>query len=372
MAATASAAAQTPPAARLNGTYVLNTAKSDRPADVIRSAGDLPQDRQKELETLIGTKGTVAIEVRGTQVTLADGGAPVALTADGRTRPGTGPGSRTKVRATLAGGSLTVSVLEDARDVTTTFSADPRTDGLKVTRRVTTEYLTETLFTDSFYDRTDRTARFEGAAPSGAEEPAYSSNDPTDTQARTGRPEAASRRPGTYHVANGEILTGRLENDIITGVTQDNDRFRFTVIAPAQYKGAVISGYVTGVSRSGKVSGRPELTLNFETIRLTDGRTFDFAGFLVSVTDSEGRTVKVDAEGAAKGDSQAKETAKRSGIGAGLGAVLGAIIGGGKGAVIGAVIGGGAGAGSVAADGKEDLKLLKGTSVTVRASAPGR
>ena len=46
------------------------------------------------------------------------------------------------------------------------------------------------------------------------------------------------------------------------------------------------------------------------------GETYDFAGYLTSVTDQNGKTVKVDTEGAVKGDNQTKETAKRGGIGA--------------------------------------------------------
>ena len=77
------------------------------------------------------------------------------------------------------------------------------------------------------------------------------------------------------------------------------------------------------------------------------------------IKDQNGKPVKVDTEGTAKGDSQTKETAKRGGIGAGLGAVIGAVAGGGKGAAIGAIIGGGAGAGSVIAQGRDDIQLLK-------------
>jgi hypothetical protein len=145
-----------------------------------------------------------------------------------------------------------------------------------------------------------------------------------------------------------------------------------TVTAPSQYKGAVIEGYLSGIQRSGKVSGRSQVTFNFERIRLPNGRTYDFAGFLQSITDTNGKTIKVGTEGEAKGDSQTKETAKRGGIGAGIGAIIGAIAGGGKGAAIGAIIGGGAGAGSVIVTGKEELELKQGSTITVQASAPNK
>jgi hypothetical protein len=62
----------------------------------------------------------------------------------------------------------------------------------------------------------------------------------------------------------------------------------------------------------------------------------------------------------------------RGGVGAGVGAVIGAIAGGAKGAALGAIIGGGAGAGSVVAQGRDDLRLQKGSTVTIQASSPLR
>jgi hypothetical protein len=118
------------------------------------------------------------------------------------------------------------------------------------------------------------------------------------------------------------------------------------------------------------VTGRSNVTFNFERITLRNGQTYDFKGFLQGVKDAQGKDVKIDAEGAAKGDSQTRETAKRGGIGAGIGAVIGAIAGGVKGAAIGAIIGGGAGAGSVAIQGDGDLVLGKGSTITITASSP--
>jgi hypothetical protein len=145
-----------------------------------------------------------------------------------------------------------------------------------------------------------------------------------------------------------------------------------TVQSPNEYRGATVEGYISGLTRSGQVSGRSNVTFNFERITLRNGQTYDFAGFLQNVTDQNGKTVKVDAEGTAKGDNQTTETVKRGGIGAGLGALIGAIAGGGKGAAIGAIIGGSAGAGSVLVLGKEELELKQGSSITVQASSPLR
>ena len=52
--------------------------------------------------------------------------------------------------------------------------------------------------------------------------------------------------------------------------------------------------------------------------------------------------------------------------------LIGAIAGGGKGAAIGAIIGGGAGAGSVIYTGREDIKLMQGSTLTIQSSSPIR
>jgi hypothetical protein len=145
-----------------------------------------------------------------------------------------------------------------------------------------------------------------------------------------------------------------------------------TVESPSEFRGAIIEGYISGIARSGKVTGRSQLTFNFETIRTRDGKISNFAGFVEAIRTANGETVKVDNEGSAQGDNQGKTTATRGAIGAGVGAIIGAIAGGGKGAAIGAIIGGGAGAGSVYIEGRDDLNLASGSEITIRASAPNR
>ncbi len=143
-----------------------------------------------------------------------------------------------------------------------------------------------------------------------------------------------------------------------------------TVRSPSQYDGATIEGYVTNVNRSGRVTGRSEMTLNFDTIRLRNGRTYRFAGIVETVRTPSNETVRVDNEGAVREDDQTGRTIQRTAIGTAVGAIIGAIAGGGKGAAIGAVIGAGAGAGSVYVQGREDLELTTGTEFTIRASGP--
>jgi hypothetical protein len=112
------------------------------------------------------------------------------------------------------------------------------------------------------------------------------------------------------------------------------------------------------------------MTLNFDTIRLRNGRSYSFAGILESVTNAQGDTVKVDNEGSIRDDNQTTKTAERAAIGTAVGAIIGAIAGGGKGAAIGAIVGAGGGAGSVYVQGRDDLELTRGTQLFIRATGP--
>jgi hypothetical protein len=124
------------------------------------------------------------------------------------------------------------------------------------------------------------------------------------------------------------------------------------------------------VQRSGRITGRSQMTLNFDTIRLRNGRSYRFAGIVESIRTSGGDTVRVDNEGSVRDDNQTTKTAQRAAIGTAVGAIIGAIAGGGKGAAIGAIVGAGGGAGSVYVEGRNDLELTRGTQLTIRATGP--
>ena len=367
--------------AGLSGTYQLDVSKSEDTRDIIQNSGASTDAQRQDLESKLAAAEQLAIEVRGTQVTLASStAAPVSFTADGRTKTENAGGRTIRVRASLRGQELTISSIGGETDYTVTFTSLDGGRTMKVTRRITTDYMNQTVFAESFYNKIDSVARLDinrnPADSNNANLPDqtdgnYSSNDPNDTP-DSNYPTTTPARTGNFVVPNGTVITAVLENNVTTKASQNNDRFKLTVQAPAEFRGATIEGYLTGINRSGKVSGRSQITFNFERITLRTGETYEFAGYLQGVTDTNGKQVKIDTEGTAKGDSQTKETVKRGGIGAGLGAIIGAIAGGGKGAAIGAIIGGGAGAGSVVLQGKDDLELQKGSILTVTASSPNR
>ena len=363
----------------LSGTYDLDKARSESIDDIVADT-NVANDQRQDLKDKLEAPEQIAIDIRGQLVTLATTNAsPVTFTADGRDKTEQSANGKTiRLRATLNGQVLTVSSLGGETDYTITFTSVSNGQTLKVSRRITTDYLNQTVFAESVYNKTDSVARLgikSGGGNTNDPNGGYSDNDQNGNvsnggSSNGGSPTAVQVRPGNYVVPNGTMMTGILENEINTKVSQNNDRFRMTVQSPDEFRGATVEGYISGIGRSGKVTGRSNITFNFEKITLRNGQTYDFAGTLKDIKDTTGKTVKVDNEGTAKGDSQTKETAKRGGIGAGAGAILGAIIGGAKGAAIGAVIGGGAGAGSVIVTGKEDIQLMKGSKITVQAAAP--
>ncbi len=79
---------------------------------------------------------------------------------------------------------------------------------------------------------------------------------------------------GGFVIPNGTQLVAVLNNDLNTQNVREGDRFTMTVRSPGQYEGATIEGRVTSVNRSGRVTGRSEMTLDFETIRMRDGRSY--------------------------------------------------------------------------------------------------
>ncbi|MEO7538616.1 MAG: hypothetical protein ABIV21_01185 [Pyrinomonadaceae bacterium] len=366
----------------LSGTYELDTARSESIDDIVTNASLGNADREDLKDKLVAPQ-QITLDIRGSQVTLStSSAAPVTITADGRDHTERSSSGKTvRLRATLNGDTLTVSSLGGDTDYTITFTSVSNGRVLKVQRRITTDYLSQTVIAESLYNKTGSSAQTASGGstnnssntydPNGG----YSDNDQPNGSnnqnvPNNGRPTMVVAKPGSYTVPNGTIMTGILENEINTRVSQNNDRFRLTVQSPMEFRGAVIEGHISGVGRSGKVTGNSNVTFNFERIRLRNGQTYDLAGYLQGIRDSSGRTVKIDNEGTARGDSQTNQTAKRGGIGAGIGAIIGAIAGGGKGAAIGAILGGGAGAGSVIVQGRDDIRLMPGSTITLQAVAP--
>ena len=107
----------------LTGTYQLDSSRSEDTRDVIESSGARTNEQRTDLENKLEAAEQIAIEIRGSQVTLASSkAAPISFAADGRTRTETANGRTIRVRALLRGQELTVSSLGGETDYTVTFA----------------------------------------------------------------------------------------------------------------------------------------------------------------------------------------------------------------------------------------------------------
>jgi YmgG-like glycine-zipper protein len=344
--------------AQLTGTYSLDTSRSTDPR---RAAEDAtrnlpPGQRQRAYDALIArleAPDVMAIERRGNNVSIASSRAPrIDFVADGREHIETTPTGRTvRVRASFSGDQLTVSRTGD-RDQDFTVTFDPTDNGrrLIVNRRLYSPQFSQQVIVESYYNRTSDVAQLD-----------INTTSPVNT---------GGTASGDFVIPNGTQLVAVLNSDLSTQNTREGDRFTMTVRSPSEYDGATVDGRVVSLNRSGRITGRSEMTLDFDTIRLRDGRSYRFAGILETVRTPGNDEVRVNNEGVVRDDNQTEKTIQRTAIGTAVGAIIGAIAGGGKGAAIGAVIGAGAGAGSVYVQGRDDLNLTAGSELTIRATGP--
>jgi len=350
----------------LTGTYRLNTSRSDDVTAavdraVLEASYSVDQrDRARQVLTRRLTSPQIlTIEKRGTQLTISSANAPqVVLTADGVARTETSPNGRSvRTRITSTNRDLTINYEGDRmNDYFVTFT--PMADGdLRVTRRIFLENQNKTVTVTSLYDKTSPTPQWNTTGYT------YNPNPYPNTYPTTGT------YINSFLVPNNTSMTATLDNALSTRSASNGDRFSMTVTSPSRYSGAVIEGTVVG-QRSAVVSGNANMTLNFDTIRMPDGRTYRFAGIVDQVRQPNGDMVTVNNEGTVRDTSQTTRTVERAGAGALLGAIIGAIAGGGQGAAIGAAVGAGAGAGSVILQGRDNLDLPSGSQFNITATAP--
>lgn len=348
---------------RITGTYRLNTGQSDDVNALLdRTFGTNTDANQRQrgrrmMERRLTAPDMLAIEKINQRVTLASSLSPqISFDADNVSRSEVSNNGRTvNIRAAQSADGLTISYEGDRmNDYTINFI--PIGNGqLRVTRRLHLENRGETITVSSVYDKIDPVARWTdmGGSVNNGNTGTINNNNNYD-----------------FVVPNGTRLVAVLNTPLSTRTTQNGDRFTMEVTAPAQYRGAIIEGTVANAERSGRVSGRAEMGLNFETIRLRNGQTYRFTGLIDSVRNANGDSVGINNEGAVRDSNQTTKTVTRAGIGAALGALIGAIAGGGQGAAIGAGVGAGAGAGSVILQGRDDLRLDTGTEFNLTSSAP--
>jgi hypothetical protein len=341
---------------RLTGAYRLDSQRSDdagRTAD--RATDDLPKGERERVRRAVVRRleapESLEIERDGRTITMASSeSGQVTFEADGREQiEQSRSGSRMRTSAMLSGDRLIVTTEGDRSvDYHVTFESIDNGRTLRVTRRVTHEGLRLPIVAKSVYHKTSDAAQFDVSRP------------------RDNRTEADSSA-ARFLVPDGIEVVAVLRDRLSTKQARDGDRFTLSVRSPSRYAASTIEGHLVRVARSGQLSGRAEMSFEFDSIAMRD-RRYDFAGSIESVRTSNDDAVRVDSEGRIEDEGgQTERTVERAGIGAAIGAVIGAVTGGGEGAAIGAAVGAGAGAGSVFVQGRDDLELTDGTEFRIRA-----
>jgi type IV secretion system protein VirB10 len=166
----------------------------------------------------------------------------------------------------------------------------------------------------------------------------------------------------------GTVIPIRLLTRVSTKTSKDGDFINGTTISPITVDnqivvpvGSEVRGRVADVRRPGRISGKGELTLSFQTLVLPNGVTIPIYTSLGGV----GGEGKKSDENSIEGDSSKGDDAQQVGTAAGTGAVIGVIGGGGKGGVIGAAGGAAVGVAGVLLSRGVDLVLEPGTTLEI-------
>jgi len=187
---------------------------------------------------------------------------------------------------------------------------------------------------------------------------------------------------GDYVVEPGSKIPLSLINSVSTKHSAEGDRVYLETTFPILVSGKIVippgsyvAGTVTQVKRPGRLKGRGELYLRFDSLTLPNGVTRDFRARVGSLdgraSEELDRTEgKIRSEGNKGGD--ARTIGEAAGAGASVGAIAGGASGGhyGMGAGIGAAAGATAGLVGVLFSRGPDAVLAKGSSLEMVLDRP--
>jgi hypothetical protein len=197
----------------------------------------------------------------------------------------------------------------------------------------------------------------------------------------TGQTPESPSPASAYTVTTGTHIALGLINSVSTKHSSAGDRIYLETVFPIVIRnhivippGSYVTGTVTEVKRPGRVHGRGELFVRFDSLTLPNGVTRDFRSRLGGI-DARGTEHLDKKEGMVKGDSNKGGDARTVGEGAAAGASIGAIAASGAGhAGMGAGIGGGVGAAAglagVLLSRGPDAILAKGSTIEMVLDRP--
>ena len=186
--------------------------------------------------------------------------------------------------------------------------------------------------------------------------------------------EAAVPEAKPFVIDKGTRIPLSLINSVSTKHSTEGDRVYLETVFPILANGKIVippgsfvSGTITEVKRPGRVKGRGEMYLRFDSLTLANGVTRDFRARVGGI-DGRGseeldrKEGKIISEGNKGGDARtvAETTAAGAGIGVAAGAAAQSI---GMGAGIGAAAGAAAGLAEVLLTRGPDAVLAKGSTI---------
>jgi hypothetical protein len=191
----------------------------------------------------------------------------------------------------------------------------------------------------------------------------------------------AQSNPGEYVIAAGTKIPLGMINSVSTKHSAPGDRVYLETVFPIMANGRIVippgsyvAGTVTELKRPGRVKGRGELFLRFDSLTLPNGTTRDFRARVSGIDGRDNEELdrkegKIHGEGNKGGDAQTiGETAA---AGASVGAIAGSAAGHvGMGAGIGAGAGAAAGLMEVLLTRGPDVILAKGSTIEMVTDRP--
>lgn len=191
----------------------------------------------------------------------------------------------------------------------------------------------------------------------------------------------ATPPPGSFVIEPGTRILLNMINSVSTKTAAVGDRIYLETAFPVLSGGKVVipqgswvQGTVTQIKRPGRVKGKGELYVRFDSLTLPNGVSRDFRGRIGAMDGRSTEQVdrqegKIKAPGNKAGD--ATTIAETAGAGAGVGTIAGAAAGNyGMGAGIGGAAGAAAGLVGVLLSRGPDATLTRGTSMEMVLDRP--
>ena len=191
----------------------------------------------------------------------------------------------------------------------------------------------------------------------------------------------AAPGPAEYTVDTGTKVPLSLINSVSTKHSAEGDRVYLETVFPVLVNGRIVvpvgsyvAGTVTQLKKPGRVKGRGELYVRFDSLTLPNGVTRDFHGRIGSM-DGNTKDELDRVEGKVRSEGNKSGDARSVGEAAAAGASIGVIAGGaaghyGMGAGIGAAAGAAAGMAGVLLSRGPDAVLARGSTLEMVLDRP--